>query len=266
MLASICIFMILLFIYVHIRYHIRPGTDSIIYELNDPSRELLHDTIHHKQPVKFTTSVGTDVGWDWGELLKSNTTREVTIGEDKMSVSADKLVDVSCNQLIQSNHQFINDIGLNDAFALSSHIFRPHMMTRVTYDLIGNHGGGDTSIHTIPTTSPAHITYLVGTSGSANIRLCSGKYTNRLCKNTSFSPLESHLSFWDNSGNLANEELFVQIETLDTILTPGNAIAIPAHWWYSMELSSQTNVAVFTYRSIMNEIACLPETVREVIG
>jgi hypothetical protein len=237
--------------------------------LADPSRELLHDTIHHKQPVKFTAQLGMDVGLEWGTLLRANTTQHVNVVEEgtgaSVAVPVEGIVDVSGNQLLRSNEQFIADVGLTDKFASISHLIRPHMMTRVTYDLLGNHGSGNAPIHTVPTASSAHITYLVCTSGSAKVRLCSGKYTNRLCRDASVLPLESHLSFWDNSGNLANEELFAQIESLDTIITPGQAIAIPAHWWYSVELSPQTNLASFSYRSIMNEIACLPETVRSLV-
>jgi hypothetical protein len=173
--------------------------------------------------------------------------------------------DVSNNILIHSNSQFIDEVGLTETFASVAHPLRPHMMTRVTYDLIGNYGGGDAPIHTIPTTSSAHITYLACTSGSANIRLCSGKYAKRLCHDSSIVPNVSHISFWDNSGNIANEELFAQIETLDATLTPGHAMAIPAHWWYSVEIFPHTNLAVFSYRSAMNELACLPETVRSFI-
>lgn len=265
MLAPICVFLILLFIYVHIRYHIRPGSDPIIYELADPSRDLLHDTIHHKQPVKFSTTLGVDLGLEWSVLLKANTTKHINVGEDMVSMSVKELIDVSNNILIHSNNKFIDEIGLTETFASVAHPLRPHMMTRVIYDLIGNHGSGDVPIHTIPTTSSAHITYLACTSGSANIRMCSGKYTKRLCRDTAIAPIVSYISFWDNSGNIANEELFTQIDTLDATLTPDHAMAIPAHWWYSVEIPPQTNLAVFSYRSAMNELACLPETVRSFI-
>ena len=265
MLTPICVFIIVLFVYTHIRYHLRPGTDPIIYELADPSRELLHDTIHHKQPVKFSTPVGKDIGLEWNTLLRTNTTQHVNVGVDAVSVEVEQLIDMSGNQLIHSNHQFITDTGLIDKFASSSYVLRPHMMTRAAYDLIGNYGGGGTSVHTTPTASSAHITYLACTSGSANVRLCSGKYSNRLCDDASVVPKTSRVSFWDNSGNIANEELFAQIDTMDTVIAPGYAIAIPAHWWYSMNLLPETNVATLSYRSIMNELASLPETVRELV-
>lgn len=265
MLAPICIFIIVLFVYTHIRYHLSPGMDSIIYELANPSRELLHNTIHHKQPVKFSTSIGMEVGLEWNALLKANTTQYVNVGLDAVNVSVSKIGDISGNQLILSNQKFIADVGLTETFVLSSYLLQPHMMTRVIHDLVGNYGSGDISVYTHPNTSSAHITYLVCTSGSANIRICSGKYTNRICHDSSVVPMVSRVSFWDNSGNIANEELFAQIETMDTTVSPGYAIALPAHWWYSMELSPDTNVAVFSYRSVMNELACLPETVRSFL-
>lgn len=265
MLAQICIFVILLFIYVHVRYHIRPGTDQIIYELADPSRDLLHETIHHKQPVKFHTEMELTLQLNWKELLNANKSQNVNVGMEQTSVPVNGLIDVSDNVLLQSNQQFFADIDITDVFGAMQSMFRPHMMTRVSYDLIGNYGKGSANIHTHPTSSSAHITYLVCTSGTAKVRLCSGKYTKRLCRDTSVEPKVSHISFWDNSGNLANEELFAQIKSLDTTLVPNQTIAIPAHWWYSVDLSPHTNIAVYGYRSIMNELACLPETIRSLL-
>ena len=298
MLAPICIFIILLFVYVHIRYHIRPGTEPIIYELTDPSRALLHDTIHHKQPVKFSTSLGDEIGLEWGQIVRTHSTYHVNVSGDggatvvEMPVVGlregvdgegvgvggdgdDTTTPTNHHHLLYGNERFIAETSLVEKFTNVSHLLRPHMMTRATYDLIGSVGSGDTDqptrtphahTHTVPTASSAHITYLICTAGSVNVRLCSGKYTSRICRNASLAEKISHLSFWDNSGNIVNEELLAQIDTQDTVVGPGYAIAIPAHWWYSLELSPDTSVAMLRYRSAMNELASLPETVRAMVG
>jgi len=295
MLAPICIFLVLLFVYVHIRYHIRPGTEPIIYELTDPSRALLHDTIHHKQPVKFSTTIGTDIGLEWGQIVHTHSTYHVNVSGDggatvmEMPVvglreggegvgrdGADTTIHTTPtnhHHLLYGNERFITETLLVEKFTNVSHILRPHMMTRATYDLIGSVGSGDTDqpthpapTHTVPIASSAHITYLICTAGSVNVRLCSGKYTSRICRDASLAEKTSHLSFWDNSGNIVNEELLAQIDTQDTVVGPGYAIAIPAHWWYALELFPDTTVAMLRYRSAMNELASLPETVRVMVG
>ena len=308
MLAPICIFIILLFVYVHIRYHIRPGTEPIIYELMDPSRALLHDTIHHKQPVKFSTSLGDEIGLEWGQIVRTHSTYHVNVSGDGGATVVEMPVvglreggegmdgedgedgadgtggtdtttihttPTNHHHLLYGNERFIDETSLAEKFTNVSHMLRPHMMTRATYDLIGSVDDVGTDqptrtphahTHTVPTASSAHITYLICTAGSVNVRLCSGKYTSRICRNASLAEKISHLSFWDNSGNIVNEELLAQIDTQDTVVGPGYAIAIPAHWWYSLELSPDTSVAMLRYRSAMNELASLPETVRAMVG
>ena len=48
---------------------------------------------------------------------------------------------------------------------------------------------------------------------------------------------------------------------LETTVRAGYALSIPAYWWYSIRLGADACVAVFQYKTVMNVVATLPDTV-----
>jgi len=56
-LFSILIFCIVLFIYLHINFHLRTSNDLEVYEIDQPSKEKLEEICDLRQPVIFDYNV-----------------------------------------------------------------------------------------------------------------------------------------------------------------------------------------------------------------
>jgi hypothetical protein len=51
---------------------------------------------------------------------------------------------------------------------------------------------------------------------------------------------------------------FDKIKCLEFTLSPGKTLFIPAYWWYSIKMNSNTSISCFRYRTYMNNIAISP--------
>ena len=52
-LLSVLIFCIVLFIYLHINFHLKVSNDLEVYEIEQPSKEKLEEICDIRQPVIF---------------------------------------------------------------------------------------------------------------------------------------------------------------------------------------------------------------------
>ena len=61
------------------------------------------------------------------------------------------------------------------------------------------------------------------------------------------------------------EKDFEKVKSLDLVVEKGSIIHIPPYWWYSIKYNSESSVAAFYYKTIMNQLAILPETVMSLL-
>ena len=52
-LLIILIFIIVLFFYLHIIYHLKKSNDLEVYEINEPTKNELEEICNYRQPVIF---------------------------------------------------------------------------------------------------------------------------------------------------------------------------------------------------------------------
>jgi hypothetical protein len=58
-LFSLLIFCIVLFIYIHVTFHLKVSDDLEVYEIDQPSKDKLEEICDLRQPVIFDYNVGT---------------------------------------------------------------------------------------------------------------------------------------------------------------------------------------------------------------
>ena len=49
------------------------------------------------------------------------------------------------------------------------------------------------------------------------------------------------------------------MKTLEISVNKGNALYIPAYWWYSIQFNKNCSISVFQYRTYMNTVAISPQ-------
>ena len=58
LIIGFCIFCLVLFLYIHIQFHLKTGEDLEIYEIDDPSKDRLEEICNLRQPVLFKIVAG----------------------------------------------------------------------------------------------------------------------------------------------------------------------------------------------------------------
>ena len=56
-----------------------------------------------------------------------------------------------------------------------------------------------------------------------------------------------------------------KVKFLETTIKPGQMLYVPAYWWYSFRLGKDACILAFQYRTLMNVVATLPDTVMGVL-
>jgi len=105
-------------------------------------------------------------------------------------------------------------------------------------------------------------TYFVVLEGKATVRLAPPKTSRYLYPASDYCNFEfrSPVNPWAPQPQYAAD--FDKARCLDVVLTPGNALFIPARWWHSIEFSGPgTSIAAFRYATYMSLLATAKHTV-----
>ena len=181
-ILSIFIFSVILFLYLHINYHLKCSNDLEVYTIEAPSKETLEEICNIRQPVvfdfynenliedlnieKLETEYGAfDVNLRDNKNLDKNTEQylpfllkeALTIfreGENKKYFS-------------EKNQDFLVETGLIKKMQYNDGFLRPPMVSKCEYDLLC----GEVNVTTPLRYEVNYRNYYYVTSGEVNIKL-----------------------------------------------------------------------------------------------
>lgn len=265
-ILSFFIFCLVLFLYLHIRFHLKTSNDLEVYEIDQASKDKLEEICDIRQPVLFefdnskimNTTNKTYIAQNYHAFeIKIRNTKEV-VENDELYVplplhAAIKLFDEDKNAtyLSETNSDFLQETGVLKNFNYNDSFLRPYMVSNCNYDILM---GGDGVI------SPLryHINYrnfLLLTQGSAKIKMIppqSVKYLYPIYDYDNFE-FRSPVNPWSVQPQYTAD--FDKIKCLEFDLVPGKTLFIPAYWWYSIKFDKDTSISCFYYRTYMNNLA-----------
>jgi len=263
------IFCLVLFIYLHVQFHLKTSDDLEIYEIDQASKDKLEEICDIRQPVIFdfdnskimnTTNKTYITNKYQAFEVKIRNTKEVT-ENDELYVTlplhaAIKLFDEDKNSayLTENNTDFLQETGVIKNLNYNDAFLRPYMMTNFNYDiLLGSNG--------VTTPFKYEINYrnfLLLTQGTAKIKMAPPKSIKYLYPNYDYENFEfrSPVNPWEIQENYAAD--FDKIKCLEFTLVPGKTLFIPAYWWYSIKFGQDASVSCFSYRTYMNNLAISP--------
>ena len=268
-IIGICIFCLVLFLYLHIQFHSKTGEDLEMYEVDQPSKEKLEEICDLRQPVLFDFECQKILDTSNRDYITNNYHAfEIKIRNTKENDknielyiplplhSAIKLFneDKDSTYFSESNKDFLDESGVIKNFKYNDDFLRPYMVSNCNYDIIM--GSKDTC--TPFRYEINYRNYLLLTQGSAQIKLAPPHsikylYTNYDYENFEFS---SPVNPWKPQPKYSSD--FDKIKCLEFTLLPGKTLYIPAYWWYSIKLNENTSISCFNYRTYMNNMAILP--------
>jgi hypothetical protein len=263
------IFCLVLFIYLHIQFHLKTSEDLEMYEIDQPSKDKLEEICDIRQPVLFDfdsqkieeSSNKTYIynNYPAFEIKIRNVNETDTNTEIYMPLhvhAACKLFDEDKNSTYfsENNKDFLEETGVIKNLKYNDEFLRPYMVSNCNYDIMV--GSNDTC-----TPFRYEINYrnfFLLTEGSAQIKLApphSVKYLYPIYDYENFE-FRSPVNPWKPQPKYIAD--FDKIKCLEFTLTPGKTLFIPAYWWYSIKFNNKTSISCFHYRTYINNLAISP--------
>jgi len=241
-ILNLLIFCLVLFIYLHVYYHIKTSDDLEVYEIEQPSKDKLEEICDLRQPVIFDypnerllqsckRNVGKDID-DEEELYipLTYTSALSAVKEDKDG-----------KYVVENNNDFLEETGMIKTFRYNDAFIRPYMVSNCIYDVTTASSNTKTPFRY----DVNYRNYYLVTEGSAKIKLAPPKSGRYLYPQNDYENFEfrSPVNPWDVQQQYKPD--FDKIKCLEVNLHEGQMIYIPAYWWNSIEYSSETTICTF---------------------
>jgi len=272
------IFCIILFMYLHIQFHLKTSDDLEIYEIEQASKDKLEEICDLRQPVLFDCDEdGIKIINTTNKkiLLENYPVFEIKIRdnivsdlntnnntETQLSVPlplhiATRLFDDDKNAIYfsEGNLDFLQETGTIKNMSYNDEFLRPYLVSNCYYDFLI----GSNNVETPFRYELNYRNYFIVTQGSIRVKLAPPKSNKYLYPINDYENFEfkSSIDPWNPQTKFKAD--FDKIKCLEIILTPGKFLYIPAYWWYSFKFTEDTSVSCFKYRTYMNNIAISPQ-------
>jgi len=271
-LIGFIIFCIILFLYIHIQFHLKTSNDLEIYEIDQASKNTMEEICDLRQPVLFDctdeeTKILTMTSKAY--LTDNYPIFEVKIRECNQIENdnselyiplalhvANKLFveDKKSTYFTESNADFLAETGTLKTMSYNDIFLRPNMVSNCNYDILM----GSTNAKTPFKYELNYRNYFTVTQGSIVVKLSPPISSKYLYPIHDYENLEfrSQVNPWNPQPKFRAD--FDKIKCLEITLIPGKFLFIPAYWWYSFSFDDNTSVSCFKYRTYMNNIAISP--------
>ncbi len=268
---AIFIFCVVLFLYLHIYYHLKTSNDLEVYTIERPSKNKLEEICDLRQPVVFEFSnerlldscnlASLDDNYGAFDIKLRDIRNKDEDSELYLPFLLKEALKIFQNDkkskyITENNREFLEETAAIKNFRYNDSFLRPPMVSKCIYDFCSGSVGAQTPLRY----NLEYRTFIYITSGKAKLKLIpphSGKYLN-LEKDYDNFEFRSPVNPW----NIQNEYKadFDKVKVLDLDVVPGYMIFIPAYWWYSIEYEELSSICVFKYRTFMSSLSTLPQT------
>ena len=263
------IFCLVLFIYLHVQFHLKTSEDLEMYEVEQPSKDKLEEICDLRQPVLFDFDCQKIVESSNKSYISNNYNAfEIKIRNVKETDpnselyiplplhAANKLFNEDNNSTYfsENNNEFLEETGVIKSLKYNDEFLRPYMVSNCNYDIMM----GSTNTCTPFRYEINYRNYYLLTEGSAQIKLAPPHSIRYLYPNYDYENFEfrSPVDPWSPQPKYIAD--FDKMKCLEFTLTPGKTLYIPAYWWYSIKFNKNTSISCFNYRTYMNNIAVAP--------
>lgn len=268
---NLLVFCLVLFIYLHVHFHLKVCDDLEVYEIDQPSKDKLEEICDLRQPVTFEfmndnmlkTCNRQAMQETYGAFeVKIRNLNDIVGNDEEMfipisftSALAATKEDSDKKYLIERNDEFLEETAMCKIFKYNDAFIRPPMVSNCMYDIsIGCEG-----VRTPFRYELNYRNYFMVTEGDIRIKMAPPKSAKYLYQHTDYENFEfcSHVNPWNVQKQYVKD--FDKIKCLEVVVKKGFMIYIPAFWWYSIEFGKDSTIAIFKYRTYMNNVAILPK-------
>jgi hypothetical protein len=271
-ITAFFVFSLILFLYLHIQFHLKTSNNLEIYEIDQASKDKMEEICDLRQPVLFDSDEdGVKIinTTNKNTLLENYPVFELKIRDNKTDNSeaqisvplqfhmANKLFEQDKQSIYfsEGNLDFLQETGAVKNMSYNDEFLRPYLVSNCYYDILL----GSNNVETPFRYELNYRNYFIVTQGSIQIKLAPPKSERYLYPIQDYENFEfkSAINPWQPQSKFKAD--FDKIKCLEIVLTPGKFLFIPAYWWYSFKFSNDTSVSCFKYRTYMNNIAISPQ-------
>jgi hypothetical protein len=249
---NILIFIIILFLYMHIIDQYKKSEDLEIYEMDYVSNNDLQTICNIKQPVLFELNSEITLETIEEKSQYDVKVRDTNDNSDYILLKFDSfktLIDTDSEShfITENNHEFVEESGLYNSFSILNDSLKPVFSVNTQYDILM----GSKNAHTpLRYHTNDRLFYLV-VSGKIRVKMTpwkSAKYLNPMMDYDNYE-FRSDLDPFDSDET-------GKIKFLEFDVLANYVLYIPPYWWYSIQYDeSDTLVLGAKYISMMNLIA-----------
>lgn len=265
-IIGFCIFCLVLFVYLHVQFHLKTSEDLELYEVDAPSKDTLEELCDLRQPVLFDFDAGNVAEasslfylahhYPAFELKIRNVS---DLEPDDVPLPSHAVVklfneDNGSQYYTENNADFLNETGVAKHFQCNDAFLRPYMVSNCNYDVLAGSEGTQTPFRY----EVNYRNYFMLSNGTARIKLTpphSTKYLNPIHDYEHFE-FRSPVNPWAPQAKFVTD--FDKVKCMEFTLTPGKTLYIPAFWWYSIQFGKGASISCFRYRTYMNNVAISP--------
>jgi hypothetical protein len=271
---SFLIFLIILFLYIHIIHQLKTSEDLEIYEMDYSTNSQLQEVCEVKQPVLFEfQSIYPDIYENLSkeEIFSKYGSYDVKIKDTRDYNQSNESIDYvvlslqSSQNLVESdsgshyfsenNEELVDESGLSLEYKDLDTYLKPSFTLQSKYDIM--YGSQNTA-----TPLRYHLNYrqfFIVKSGKIHVKMTpmkSKKYLKPI-KDYDNYEFRSPINVWNPQPEYLHE--MDKLKFLEFDVHAGHVLYIPAYWWYSIKYEKDTMIYSATYNSVMNCVAHLPQ-------
>ncbi len=239
-------------------FHLKTGDDMEVYETMIASKDKLEDVCNLRQPVIFEYS-NELLNQCTLSLLKEHAAFDVNVYDDQsigVMIPLEKANKLIKKKMYASYHNesFLAETNIKKCFVQVDSLLRPSMVSSIQYDLLFGAEGYTTRLKY----TNKYRNFFIVTDGSITMKLTPPRNTKYLEEVKMYDEQDFYTS-------ISPWKEVKRVKFLDITLTTGKLLFIPAYWWYSIRLEKDACVCMLSYKTIMNSLATLPDTIRQML-
>ncbi len=258
----IIIFLIVLFIYLHVYFQVSTNDEIEVLEIEQPTKDKFEKICNLKQPFIFNYNVNNK--FDVKDTDTFLNIRNVNYRDENESLYI-PLKYTEATKLFQKDEDGSYYSENNNDFLLETKNIKyiqdndPFLMPPCS--LIKHHDYllGSKNSHTPLRFEINFRNFFHVISGSVEIRLIPPNYINNLYPIYDYENFEfySKINPWKVEPQYLND--YNKVKSILLTAKEGQIINIPPYWWYSIKFKEQnTEIISFKYRTFMNYLAITP--------
>jgi len=264
------IFCLVLFLYLHIQFHLKTSDDLEMYEFDSESKDKFEEICNLRQPVLFSfdsekivKSTSLDyLASNYGsfEFKVRNAKDQDYSSEIYMPLPVNGAIklfsdDSESRYFSEKNNDFLQETASVKNLQYNDEYLRPYMVSNCNYDIMSGSTGTETPFRY----ELNYRNYFLVTQGSVQVKLAPPKSSRYLHPVNDYENFEfrSPVNPWTPQAQYTAD--FDKMKCLEFTLNTGKTLYVPAYWWYSIKFNKNSSISCFKYKTYMNTLAILPQ-------